>query len=451
MAIVYIYQDNIAVTGVGIYNDPDGGDWIAPLDVNGRWDDEGYDFPDSDCIGVLRQRPVNGRFGFPFHEACWSLLDTAYSPNEVPCKALFEVCKSLPFPSEGTGLSWGHTFGGLVMVNNQDYYPWEDRFVDRDGDSLECKSARHDPFHVPEIQLLHSERPKTPKFSKRFAEPKMVLRDCITALPQEICFQIASYLPTADALRARQASRSFVPIFYSNQFWASRFRGKNAERCWLFESHEWDNTSSDWRWLYYRTNKAHRNGGIRNRERVWKLIQQVQQALASRSSEPSVIASPTSDPDTLTWLEATGNLHPEADARPYPGFNDGCRRFYEQQATIPSQLGQIVFSVVQIGDAEYIAGMRLIPMQGAAVELGYRTEGRESVLDLAILKGFNLAVGSRGIQGLQCMFEGDQTSPWIGCAQGSPKTRRLAISGPIAAVKAGFDVSMLHFGPTGQH
>jgi hypothetical protein len=43
-------------------------------------------------------------------------------------KALFEVCRSLPFPSEGTGLDWGHDFGGLVFVDNQDRYSWVSSF-----------------------------------------------------------------------------------------------------------------------------------------------------------------------------------------------------------------------------------------------------------------------------------------------------------------------------------
>lgn len=238
---------------------------------------------------MLRQRPVNGQYGFPFHEACWSLLDTVYSPELIPCKALFEVCKSLPFPSEGAGLSWGHSFGGLVMANNQDYYPWEDRFVDRDGDSAQCDAARHDPYHVPEIRLLPLEDPKTPQFTS-LAQRQNIVPNCFTALPQEICFEIASYLPTVDALSARRASRSFIPIFYNNLFWASRFRA-DADRSWLFESREWNKTS-DWRWLYHRTNRVHRDGGIQNRERVWKLIQQVQRILCLQWNELSVLPSP---------------------------------------------------------------------------------------------------------------------------------------------------------------
>lgn len=324
------------------------------------------------------------------------------------------------------------------MANNRDYYPWEDRFVDRDGDSAQCDAARHDPYHVPEIRLLPLEDPKTPQFTS-LAQRQNIVPNCFTALPQEICFEIASYLPTVDALSARRASRSFIPIFYNNLFWASRFRA-DADRSWLFESREWNKTS-DWRWLYHRTNRVHRDGGIQNRERVWKLIQQVQRILCLQWNELSVLPSPRSNPESLKWLEATGDLRQETRTGPYHGFNEGSRLFHERQTSVPSPLDQIAFSVIQLGEVECIAGMRLIPKIGAAIELGYRTEGKESVLNVAFLGGFNLAVGSRGIQGIQCVLEGGRTSPWVGCTHEAPKTKRLAVSGPIVAIKAGFDAS----------
>jgi hypothetical protein len=437
-SIVYFSRECIAVTGVGLYNDPDGGEWIAPLNFTARWDDAGCNSSTRDKIGVIRQHPVNGRYGFPFHEACWSLLEKAHSPEPIPCKALFEVCRSLPFPSEGTGLNWGHDFEGLVLVDNQNLYPWEDRFVDRDCYWALSLGARNDPYHVPEIQQLPYEDFQAPP-AVSYSRPTVV--DCFAALPEEIRIAIASNLPTVDALNTRRASRSFLSIFYSQQFWASRFRA-NADRSWLFESQEWGN-AHDWRWLYRLTNKRHRTRGMQNRERVWKLIQRVREILHLRWIEPPILPSPSPNPASLRWLEATGDLRPEERIGPYHGFNEGCRLFYEQQTSIPSLLSQIVFSVIQLGDAEYIAGMRLIPSQGEVIQLGYRTEGRELFLNIIFLAGFNLAVGSRGIQGIQCIADDRQTSQWFGCPYGAPRTRRLAVSGPITAIKAGFDVSRL--------
>ncbi|KAH9216177.1 hypothetical protein DL95DRAFT_498506 [Leptodontidium sp. 2 PMI_412] len=434
--ILYSSRECIAVTGVGIYDDPDGGDWIAPLNFTARWDDAEYNFPTLDPIGVIRQHPVNGQYGFPFHEACWSLLEKAHFPEPIPCKALFEICRSLPFPSEGTGLSWGHDFEGLLLVDNQDRYPWEDRFVDRDYYWELSLGAKNDPYHVPEIQQLpYKDFQAPPAISS--SGPVTTVADCFAALPEEIRIAIASNMPTVDALNTRQASRSFLFIFYSQQFWASRFRA-NADRSWLFESQEWGN-ALDWRGLYRLTNKGHQTRGMQNRERVWKLIQLVRGTLSLRWIELPVLPSPSPNPASLRWLEATGDLWPVERTGPYHGFDEGCRLFREQQTSIPSSLSQIAFSVVQLGDAEYIAGMRLIPSQGEVMQVGYKTEGRELFLNITFLAGFNLAVGSRGIQGIQCIADDRQTSQWFGCPHGAPKTRRLAVSGPITAIKAGFD------------
>jgi hypothetical protein len=67
---------------------PGPGSLIAPPDPSARWDDPaGYDHPDEDEFEATGQHEVNGKRGFVFHDACWSLLEH---------KKLFEVCGSLP-------------------------------------------------------------------------------------------------------------------------------------------------------------------------------------------------------------------------------------------------------------------------------------------------------------------------------------------------------------------
>lgn len=173
------------------------------------------------------------------------------------------------------------------------------------------------------------------------------------------------------------------------------------------------------------------------------MIQNVRVILRLRWTESPVLPSSSPNPDSLRWLEATGDLRPDERTGPYHGFNEGCRLFVEKQTSIPSLLSQIVFSVIQLGDTEYIAGMRLIPSQGEAIQLGYRAEGRELFLNITLLAGFNLVVGSRGVQGIQCITGDGRTSQWFGCPYRAPRTRRLAVSGRITAIKAGFDVSRL--------
>ncbi|KAI5458702.1 F-box domain-containing protein [Mariannaea sp. PMI_226] len=438
--ILYSSPGGVSISGVGVRNDPNSRNWIAPSKSTARWNDEGYDFPDGDQIGVLGQFPRNDRYGFPFHESCWSLLEKAYSPQHVPHKALFEVCRSLPFPPGGNGLSWGCDFDGLLLNKDVDRYPWENHsttFSNRFHD------ARVDPYCVPELHQLPSQTPETPpalSLSKAVTKSTNALQ----ALPLEICICIASYLSTVDALNFRQVSRKFLAILHSQQFWASRFR-PFGERPWLFESKEWSK-AIDWRWLYRVTNKAHFTAGMRNRERVWKLLQRMQRTVAVRKSACPMLSESTptrhssSNSANWKWLEASGNLRPESSVGPYHGFGEGCRIFYEQQVSITSHLSRIACSFVQVGDAEYISGMSFTLEQGEVLRLGYHLGEKELALDPeSQVEGFILAVGSRGVQGIQCVLENGCTSDWLGSHQQTPKTRRLVGSGPVVAVKAGFD------------
>ncbi|KAH8680701.1 hypothetical protein BX600DRAFT_2895 [Xylariales sp. PMI_506] len=79
----------IVLTGVGLYDDPGRGAFIAPVDRNSRWDDLGYDSPEEDQFGAMNQGEVNGRHGlFPWEtvlrtESIWSLiLFSVQTPNQ---------------------------------------------------------------------------------------------------------------------------------------------------------------------------------------------------------------------------------------------------------------------------------------------------------------------------------------------------------------------------------
>lgn len=104
----------------------------------------------------MDQSFVNGRHGFVFHEACWSLLQKSWDPEGVP-KRLLDVCKSLPLPRQGDCVSWGHDYGGLVVLDDQDRFPFEDWLTLRREREEQCLSAREDPYDVPAIQQLLKE------------------------------------------------------------------------------------------------------------------------------------------------------------------------------------------------------------------------------------------------------------------------------------------------------
>jgi hypothetical protein len=261
--------------------------------------------------------------------------------------------------------------------------------------------------------------------------------DIFADAPLEIITSISLCLPTKDYLNARLALRSFYPVFYTQQFWASKFL-PDADRSWVFESRNWG-TACDWLWLYRRT--ANGSSGMKNRERVWRLVEKVKEILRLEWIEP--VSYSGTDMAGVDWPEAAGDVRPEppdTSGRTLR-FDRGCRQFRERQACVsPHQLSHLAFSLIQPGHATYITGIRFILSRGEDIRLGYMA-AEEHILSITCLTGFHLAVGSRGIQAIQCILGNDRESGWIGCPDNAPKTNRLLFAEPLTRFKAEFDVS----------
>ena len=390
----------------------------------------------------MLQAPVDGRYGFVFHEACWALLEEFYHPEAVPSARLLEVCKSLPYPIEGSGISWGHDFGGLHYIDDQDRYPWEDRVFlqNRDPRTPPHQSARENPFDMPEIRQLLRETPQSPPDGNELdcLERSTSRNGFFTRLPPEICSIVAAHLSTPDVFNLRQASKDFLFAFSSQQFWASRFK-PNGSRSWLFETRD-GNKPKDWRWLYHCTNDSHITPALANRKRVWKLVQPLQEVLSLHSIKSFGSALPQSNLANLRWKEVAADVRKEI--RPlYNSFHEGCFKFHKQRTIVPALLSKIAFSIIGLGGTRYISGMRLISSKEVDVVLGYQADGKEHFLDVIVLRGFNLAIGARGIHAIQVITDETCVPQWFGCPDECPRTRYLAASRPIAFLEAGFDVS----------
>lgn len=88
--------------------------------------------------------------------------------------------------------------------------------------------------------------------------------------------------------------------------------------------------------------------------------------------------------------------------------------------------------------------MRFISQDCSHICLGYITEGKEVYLDIATIKGFVLAMGSRGIQALQVVNGDGKVSRWFGCPRNSPVTERLLGSEAVSVLEVGLDVIFHH-------
>jgi hypothetical protein len=372
-----------------------------------RWSDAGFKPSNDNSFSAFPYPDSRGRHGVIFHDACWSLLEAALHPTSVSLQRLFDVCSSLPVPRKCRVPTWGHDFSGAVVVDKTTHFPWEDEY-DAPVFTQPDPVFSRNPYQVPGVDRLLAETPQQPPAMMQPARPPRTLApDCFVSLPGELYVAIAMFLPTADILRARLVSRAFWSVFYSQQFWASRFKASllAGNRSWLFETR---NLSSprDWRWLHHRTNDIYLGLGLRNRRRVWGLLQQVVDILALVWNElPPCLPEVWSVDSALRATENCVGVNGLLWSPPKPGdheFNNGCRLFRTQSIAIPDTLARLFVYTIACGDGQYVVGMTFVTVAGDSIRLGYISHSEHSI-ELTQIWGFRLAMGSRGLQALQCI------------------------------------------------
>lgn len=155
----------------------------------------------------MDEYPVEGRHGFVFHNACWSLQERWYGCETVPYARLLEVCRSLPFLDRHA--YWGHAYNSGHLPAEFANCPFIVRCV-----ALRKHVDSLNPYHVSGFQhLLDTHMPVwTGEASRR--PPVLIVprNDCFATLPQELCDEIAAFLPLVDVLNLRKVSKAFAHV-----------------------------------------------------------------------------------------------------------------------------------------------------------------------------------------------------------------------------------------------
>lgn len=298
-----------------------------------------------------------------------------------------------------------------------------------------------DPYNIPEVQMLLMESPQVPPFSP--VQNSLFTGDVFVKLPEEIRTVIANYLVTSDALSLRTASRSFWHIFYSQQFWKSRFVLHHSDRSWLFEALD-GNVIRDWRYLYRRTSNLYSSPALQNRRRIWPLAIRILDILCLEDLQyhedhETSHSFDILDTDDQKIIGVAGLIN----SQPTPShIRQGCRIMHRQRLTLsePEKLSYIAFSEVRVGNTTYISGMRFVSAK-TSQQIGYRSPREHSLTFKSRLKGWRIAVGARGIHGIQCVIaDGEAQLPWFGSVEDACITDRLA-NCDIRTVDFGLDVS----------
>ncbi|EGD99690.1 hypothetical protein TESG_07031 [Trichophyton tonsurans CBS 112818] len=431
LLLYYLRTQGTFTSGVGRHSDPYTIDWIAPSDSASRWDDPGYTPSSSDRIPVMRQGADCGLHGFVMHDLCWQLLQKFYEPDDVPVARLLDVCRSLPLAILGSCAFWGHDYGGLITLDTKDHYPWEDRAENEFNSSLTyAKGNPYDVAEIPELLTLSYNSSPSPGISQPHLE-RETKSDCFAIFPWEIIEEISANLLVSDILALIRSSRTFGPILSSQTFWASRFE-PGKDRAFLFEKRNCKE-ARDWAKLYQLTKRSAGPPGLKNRRRIWDLIQCLAPYLESSLDKTPRHSSTSSARNGM--CEVAGDILVESVSGFPDTFYQGCLLFDKQRTTIPSNLLRVGISVAE----DSITGIRLVSSAQEDICLGYIIKCKEVVIETTSLCGFMLGVDSRGIRSIRVIHGDGNESDWVGSPADTPITGRLMELGDINSLEVGVD------------
>ena len=298
--------------------------------------------------------------------------------------------------------------------------------------------AYHDPFDIICFPMTLS----TPLWLFPEKSSHLAKRtDCFFRLPLELRELIAVSLPTKFALNLRQASRSFQDLFSSFAFWSSRFE-PNGERGFMFEVRETKKTrtATELMLLYQSYKCSVDSPSLLNRKQVWTLAQRL--VLIIEPSCPSDISvRRENSPDSEGYIRLAGHEKPSVPLDEWKPFVQGCRSITTTEVDIPYGPLKIGITIADMGNWDYVTGIRLVNCNGDKRIIGYRSKENETVCDVTVLQGFKVAMGPGGVRALQVIGHENQASEWVGRIDGMPRSERLVSDAPISSLSVSLDVS----------
>ncbi|RDW65879.1 uncharacterized protein DSM5745_09618 [Aspergillus mulundensis] len=386
-------------------------------------------------------------FGFLLHNACWCLLERRAWPLAISLPRLYEVFDSAPrdwTDMQSCCYTWDHMYEGttgfvpLHWRGEGMRWPWEERRWRETWRSVTVKKAfLRSPFACTVYDLIRIAPTQSMPFDFSALTESSVVSDGFTRLPFEIVEEIASYLPTATVLQLRSVSRAFTRLFYSQMFWASRFKG-DFERSFLFEAHE-TRSHRDWRWLYQRTRNVHlAYPGLENRLRIWRLTELLLKKLNLSLADSSTHLAIKRRLSNWERAEVHGDILVGNELR----RKGSGLRILTHETQVPPDVQKIGVSVLEDGETTYVAGIQLVHgSDQQIIQLGYvTTSASTTYTEVGSLDGLIVSVGSRGIHALQIVHsKNGSLSPWLGCPHSGAKTRRLAFPERVVALSVGLD------------
>lgn len=386
----------------------------------------------------MRLSAINGLHGFILHSACWDLLNKACEPAGLCLERLISTCESLPFPLWHKAISWGHGYDGLFKLDDEERYPWMERFSGCSISTMYEMGMFSDPNDASVFnRMLPTTRPHFTAITRQLAEGA----DPFSQLPWEICEMILANVRTSDALNLRLASRAFQPLFSSLSFWLSRFE-RDGERGFIFEVRE---AGRNWGvetllHIHHKSKPSLAMPAVLNRQRIWGLAR-----MLALLTETPLISNNSSQQtfDSGSWIRIAGNEHPSISPGQWKKFWEGCHSGTTICVNVPPDAVKMGITIVNAGFWNYVTGIRLICRDGDESAAGYVTIDKDILFPLSQLHGLRVGMGPGGVRALQVISRGQKVSQWIGNIDGVPQSDRLVATAPITSLSVTFDVSKL--------
>jgi hypothetical protein len=431
------------VSGVATHANASGDPWYAPAEyhVSCVYNGNAEAPPKDELIAIMGVdvESADERYGFPFHEACWSLLEGVYGSRKVPWDTLFDVCTSMVLVYHDRILDWGCDYEGILCDTRR--RAW---FRSLDLSNQQPTFAHHDPSSALLLGDLPIERLHPPALSIIQTDNINPAVDCFFSLPVDIRLLIAEALPMDQAFTLRLASKAFSFIFHDQSFWAGRFR--NGNECgWMYGIRESLLSSPiDWRTLYkFDSQSDSLRPELRNRARIWRIASMIRDMTpldAIESFSWPKMFGPAAEFDV--WTKASSQLC-DRHSHPFNQAGDHNQSILAtQKAQLPGPLAELRVYFIKLGVLPCISGMTFVVQSGREIHLGYKIGRQDMITFLEDPVGFHLEVGPRALHNIQAVYRDESVSEWAGPLSGMPQTRRLVVYESITAVQAELDVSL---------
>ncbi|KAF4495925.1 pyrimidine 5 -nucleotidase [Fusarium agapanthi] len=454
--------DDVKISGVAArdWNDRSV-DSIVTVNPNARYDDrqvddDGFPIEDDDdhepdvqisIVNLFRPNPPpEWRWGFLFHDACWSLLNLE---QKVDLGDLFRLCVSSPLGPDLL-LNFGHDYGD---VSERDYEGAIEVLVSHYRSAKEAEEMlRTNPLEIPALKkaITFSARMQQDAFQSILDRSNLSAdKDVFNYLPPEILERIVTFLPSPDVHSLRLASRVFATLSLSERFWISR----------LTEGHEFDylpevfaTPPASWRALYLSLHIwASDNMGMGNRKRVWPLVKGFHKTLRQMKDVDCLgnLINTMFEPEAPKFMPKRGSLITAERHLFAPGahFMGGSRVLRARSAEFPQHLKVMLMSVsfVDTPDGPFISGLMFVGADGVFESLGYTHKSQMEHITLhqdQCVKGFEVALGTCGFRAIAAITQDGTTSSWAGDPADYPRRRLTDVEG-ISLIVARFDALKL--------